>query len=78
MEQATLEQALEQALLEQVRALTPDQRQAVLDFAAFLGQKTPQPAPKARTPGLHKNDSYWMADDFDDPLPDEFWLGEDA
>jgi hypothetical protein len=77
MEQATLEQALEQALLEQVRALTPAQQQSVLDFAAFLGQKTPQPAPKARTPGLHKG-AFVMSDDFDDPLPDEFWLGEDA
>ncbi|MFQ4140555.1 DUF2281 domain-containing protein [Nodosilinea sp. PGN35] len=74
-----MEQAIiEQALLEQVRALTPAQQQEVLDFAAFLRQKTPQPVPKPRTPGLHKDDPYWMADDFDDPLPDEFWLGEDA
>ncbi|WP_391540809.1 DUF6883 domain-containing protein [Halomicronema hongdechloris] len=29
-------------------------------------------------PGLHKDDPYWIANDFDDPLPDEFWLGEDA
>jgi hypothetical protein len=21
--------------------------------------------------------SIWMSDDFDDPLPDEFWLGEE-
>jgi hypothetical protein len=27
-------------------------------------------------PGLHKDIPYWMADDFDAPLPDEFWLGE--
>lgn len=73
MEQATIEQAL----LEQVRALTPAQQQAVLDFAVFLRQKPPQPAPKARTTGLHKDDPYWMADDFDDPLPDELWLGEE-
>lgn len=72
MEQATIEQAL----LEQVRALTPAQQQAVLDFAAFLRQKTPQPAPKARTPGLHPG-AFVMSDDFDDPLPDSFWLGEE-
>lgn len=74
MEQATLEQAL----LAQVPALTPTQQQEVLNFAAFLNQKTCPPAPKKRTPGLHKDAEYWMADDFDDPLPDEFWLGEDA
>ncbi|ASC71440.1 hypothetical protein XM38_023920 [Halomicronema hongdechloris C2206] len=37
MKQATIEQAL----LEQVRALTPAQQQEVLDFTAFLHQKTP-------------------------------------
>jgi len=45
MEQATIEQAL----LQQVRALTPAQQQADLDFAAFLRQKSPLPTPKART-----------------------------
>ncbi len=73
MEQATIEQAL----LEQVRALTPAQQQEVLDFAAFLRQKTPQTVPKPRTPGLHKGDPCWMADDFDASLSDSFWLGEE-
>ena len=27
-----------------------------------------------RVPGLHP-DSVWISDDFDDPLPDEFWMG---
>ncbi len=29
----------------------------------------------ARVAGLHAG-QIWMADDFDDPLPDSFWLGE--
>jgi hypothetical protein len=29
-----------------------------------------------RIAGLHAG-TMWMSDDFDDPLPDEFWLGED-
>ncbi|MBD1917982.1 MULTISPECIES: DUF2281 domain-containing protein [Cyanophyceae] len=66
---------IEQALLEQVRSLTPAQQQAVLDFAAFLRQKVPV-ALKEPIPGLHKDIPYRMADDFDAPLPDEFWLGE--
>lgn len=33
-----------------------------------------EPKPVQRVPGLHKGEFY-MADDFDAPLPDEFWLG---
>jgi prevent-host-death family protein len=33
-----------------------------------------KPKPVQRIPGLHKGEFY-MADDFDAPLPDEFWLG---
>jgi hypothetical protein len=29
-----------------------------------------------RTPGLHQG-QIWMSEDFNEPLPDEFWLGED-
>ncbi len=29
-----------------------------------------------RTPGLHPGG--WISEDFDAPLPDEFWLGSDA
>jgi antitoxin (DNA-binding transcriptional repressor) of toxin-antitoxin stability system len=28
-----------------------------------------------RIPNLHPGG--WISDDFDDPLPDEFWLGEE-
>jgi predicted DNA-binding antitoxin AbrB/MazE fold protein len=33
-------------------------------------------APKKRVMGLHPG-SIWMSDDFDDPLPDAFWVGEE-
>ena len=29
-----------------------------------------------RIPDLHK-DAIWISDDFDEPLPDEFWLGSE-
>jgi hypothetical protein len=29
-----------------------------------------------RIPGLHQGE-IWISDDFNDPLPDTFWLGED-
>ena len=28
-----------------------------------------------RTPGLYQG-QIWMSEDFNDPLPDEFWLGD--
>ncbi|MBC7999180.1 MAG: toxin-antitoxin (TA) system antitoxin [Leptolyngbya sp.] len=31
---------------------------------------------KERILGMHPG-SIWMSDDFNDPLPDEFWFGED-
>ena len=31
--------------------------------------------PRTRVAGLHRG-AVWMADDFDEPLPKSFWLGE--
>jgi hypothetical protein len=31
---------------------------------------------KPRIAGLHEG-NWWISDDFDDELPDSFWLGED-
>jgi prevent-host-death family protein len=35
---------------------------------------TVEKKPAKRIPGLHKGD-FFMAEDFDAPLPEEFWLG---
>ena len=44
-----------------------------LPFAQAEAQaETPQ-----RIAGLHRG-MIWVSDDFDDPLPDSFWLGEDV
>jgi prevent-host-death family protein len=32
------------------------------------------PAARRRVPGLNRGE-IWISDDFDDPLPDEFWAG---
>lgn len=32
--------------------------------------------PKQRVLGLGKGEGYFMSEDFDDELPDEFWLAE--
>ena len=39
-----------------------------------LARLTPVEAGQ-RIPDLHPGG--WMSDDFDEPLPDEFWLGEE-
>lgn len=75
---------LPEQLQQDIAALPESAQGMVAEFVAFLKhrygaatQVLSQPLPD-RTPGLHQGDGYWMADDFDAPLPDEFWLGEDA
>ena len=38
--------------------------------------ETPVPEKRKRIPDLSAG-AVWMSDDFDDPLPDSFWLGEE-
>jgi mRNA-degrading endonuclease RelE of RelBE toxin-antitoxin system len=64
-------------LIAKLQTLAPEQQQQVLDFVEFLAQKydQPQQAPQKRVLGLSQG-KIWISDDFNDPLPDEFWLGE--
>jgi hypothetical protein len=43
--------------------------------ARLSSVKSAPSSPKPRIPGLHAGTT-WVSDDFDEPLPDEFWLGE--
>lgn len=67
-------------LISKLQTLAPEQQQQVLDFVEFLVQKyahpeeTSQP-PQQRIPDLNRGE-IWMSYDFNDPLPDEFWMGE--
>jgi hypothetical protein len=40
-------QSIEQAVIERLRELSPDKQQEVLDFASFLGTKSPAPKLKS-------------------------------
>ncbi|MEH2376357.1 type II toxin-antitoxin system VapB family antitoxin [Nostoc sp.] len=64
-------------LIAKLQTLAPEQQQQVLDFVEFLAQKyvQPQQTPQKRVLGLNQG-KIWISDDFNDPLPDEFWLGE--
>ena len=66
-----------------VLSLTQKAAQEGQDIAGYLQQlaeREAQPAPPEpsalRTPGLHAG-KYWIAEDFDAPLPDSFWLGQE-
>jgi hypothetical protein len=65
-----LMKAVEQLSHEQKRAL----KQHLEDLEA-VDTVTGESQIKPRTPNLHPG-SVWMSDDFDDPLPDEFWFGD--
>ena len=70
--------------LEVAASLAHKAAQEGQDIASYLQQlamREAQPAPQEpsalRTPGLHAG-KYWIAEDFDAPLPDSFWLGKEG
>lgn len=70
-------------VLTALRLLAPEQRQQAFAFIEFLYQtqqsalQQPPTAPKKRILGQHQGMG-WMSPDFNDPLPDEFWFGEEG
>ena len=66
-----------------IEQLPADLQKEVYDFATFLlekrGEQTLQQKSRQepRIAGLHEGQTV-ISDDFDEPLPDEFWLGKDA
>ncbi len=63
-----------QRLLEEIEVLPPELQKQVSDFVAFL-RKQQNPLIKKRTVGEYK-DKIVIHEDFDEPLGDDFWLGE--
>ncbi len=70
-----------QEILAELPRLPAEDRELIARTLRDLEANQPaSPLPgvsKQRTAGLHEG-AWIIADDFDDPLPDEFWLGEDA
>ena len=68
--------------VERLTRKAAQQGQDVAGYVRHLAVRESEPSethdsPAApRMPGLHRG-SYWIADDFDAPLPDSFWLGEE-
>lgn len=74
-------------LLGKLQHLLPENQQLLLTFAEFLLErqmrsipentsvKAAPPPGQQRVLGLHQGMG-WMSEDFNEPLPDTFWLGE--
>ena len=66
-----------------MRSLSLSQQQTVVDFIDFLATKQfvvsrdEEKLKQQRIPDLDRS-QYIMSDDFNDPLPDEFWLGDES
>ena len=65
-----------------LQALSSEQRREMFDFAEFLAMRSQKDAGESRLNqskrcrDLDKGAVLWMSEDFDEPLPDEFWYGE--
>jgi len=67
---------IDQSVIDKLQQLPAAQQQQVLDYIEFLAQKyIPPKTKKPRVAGLHKG-KVWIADDFNDPLPPEYWSGQ--
>lgn len=51
-------------------------RERIVEEKIATVQESKERVKKKRILGLHAGGGIWMSDDFDEPLPDEFWLGK--
>ncbi|MGD9787349.1 MAG: type II toxin-antitoxin system Phd/YefM family antitoxin [Sulfuricellaceae bacterium] len=63
--------------LSELLALAMDGEEVIIAKANKpMVKLVPVEAPKKpRVMGMHGNEKWFIADDFDAPLPDEFWMG---
>ena len=62
---------------EKIKILPLEKQKEVLDFVDFLVQRNRNiQLPSQRIPNLKKRE-IWISDDFNEPLSDSFWLGEE-
>jgi hypothetical protein len=64
-----------QQLLQEIEILPPELQKQVSDFVVFLRNQQQKQQIKARTVGEYI-DKIVIHDDFNEPLPDDFWLSE--
>lgn len=64
-----------QQLVHEIEVLPPELQKQVFDFVSFLRRQQQQNGLRKRTVGEYK-ESIRIAKDFDEPLGDDFWLGQ--
>ena len=64
-----------QQLLQEIEILPPELQKQVSDFVIFLRKLQQKQFVKKRTVGEYK-DKIVIHEDFDEPLGDDFWMGE--
>ena len=65
-------------IAEAAESLSLDEQRALLTrLSSQVREREMSPLTQPRVLGMHRG-MIWMSDDFNDPLPDEFWLSEDA
>lgn len=66
-----------QEILDELPKLTAEELKAVAELCSQLEEQRGETTPKKRIFDMHPG-AMLMSPDFNDPLPDEFWLGKDA
>lgn len=64
-----------QQLVHEFEVLPPELQKQVFDFVIFLRKQQLRQQLMKRTVGEYRN-KIRIADDFDEPLGDDFWLGQ--
>jgi len=64
-----------QQLVHEIEVLPPELQKQVFDFVAFLKKQQLKQQENKRTVGEYR-DKIRIAKDFDEPLGDDFWLGQ--
>jgi Protein of unknown function (DUF2281) len=70
-------------IVNNLKKFSPERRKQVFDFVRFLAQQQEaevvqqQGSPKQRIPDLDRGAVLSISEDFDAPLPDDFWCGVD-
>ncbi len=69
---------IREAILNEILALPLDERRKLIEIISASLAEAPKQDLQHRIPGLSAHPNFWMSDDFDDPLPDEFWFGDES
>lgn len=69
---------IKETLWREIESLPDSQLKTLLDYVQFLQFKRQKQTEKiVRIPGLGAGTTQ-VSDDFDEPLPDSFWLGDES